>query len=142
MRRSINIPRPLTPPKPTEIPNRMITRNRSSFTTADITTTRTNPREWNIFHRRHRYITRITVRRNGNMDCAGALTNAGFVAPVGGVLASSLEGPGIACTILRWTGILAVTEDVWDTPPSARVCLPSTLFSVSCSAVRSSENII
>lgn len=80
MRQSTNIPRPLTPPKPSEIRNRMITRsNRSSFTTADITTTRTNLREWNIFHPRHRYITRITVRRNGNMDCAGALTNAGFV---------------------------------------------------------------
>lgn len=33
------------------------------------------------------------------------------VAPVGGVLAFSLEGPGIACTILPWTGILAVTEE-------------------------------
>jgi len=33
------------------------------------------------------------------------------VAPGGGVLASSLEGLGIACTILRWTGILVVTEE-------------------------------
>jgi hypothetical protein len=79
----------------------MVTLKNSSLTTLGITTIRTSPREPGMFRRIHRDITNITILRNGSTDCAGALVNAEFVALVGGVLASSLEGPGIVCTILR-----------------------------------------